>query len=59
MRLQDKIKSVVLPFSSYNGWTEPYMLYIPLVILKFTHNRCNKVKIFKLALIDYMFYHNF
>ena len=56
MRLQRKMTSVVLPSNSYNGWVKPNILYIPLIILKFTYNRRNKIKTDKLAFIDYMFF---
>ena len=55
VRLKSKLTSAVLPASSYNGWVRPNILYILLIILKFTYNRCNKVKIYKGVFIDYIF----
>ena len=53
--MTSKMASVVSPSSSCNGLARPNILYIPLIILKFSCNRCNKVKIYKVAFIDYMF----
>ena len=50
---QDDERSITIQF--LNGWTKPNILYIPLIILKFTYNGCNKVKIYKVSFIDYMF----
>ena len=54
MRLQSKMTSIGITIQFLNGWTKPNILYIPLIILKFTYNRCNKVKIYKVSFIDYM-----
>ena len=42
---QDDECSIIIQF--LNGWTKSNILYIPLIILKFTYNRCNKVKIYR------------
>ena len=49
---QDDERSITIQF--LNGWTKPNILYIPLIILKFTCNRCSKVKIYEVSFIDYM-----
>ena len=49
---QDEERSIAIQF--LNGWIKPNILYIPLVILKFTCSRGNKVKIYKVSFIDYM-----
>ena len=49
---QDDERSIAIQF--LNGCTKPNILYIPLIILKFTYNRCNKVKIYEVSFIDYM-----
>ena len=50
---QDGERSITIQV--LNGWTKPNILYIPLIILKFTYNRCDKVKIYKVSFIDYIF----
>ena len=49
---QDGERSIAIQF--LNGCTKPNILYIPLIILKFAYNRCNKVKIYEVSFIDYM-----
>ena len=49
---QDDKRSTIIQF--LNGWTKPNILYIPSIILKFTYNRCNKVKIYEVSFVDYM-----
>ena len=41
---QDDERSIAIQF--LNGCTKPKLLHIPLIILKFTYNKCNKVKIY-------------
>ena len=38
---EDDERSITIQF--LNGWAKPNILYIPLITLKFTYNRCNKV----------------
>ena len=49
---QDDERSIAIQF--LNGRTKPNILHIPLIILKFTYDRCNKVKIYEVSFIDYM-----
>ena len=49
---QDDERIIAIQF--LNECTKSNILYIPLIILKFTYNRCNKVKIYEVSFIDYM-----
>ena len=37
-----------------HGSAHPNILYISLIILKFTSNRCNKIKVYMVSFIDYI-----
>ena len=49
---QDGERRITIQF--LNGWDKPNILCIPLIILKFTYNRCAKVKIYKVSFTDYI-----
>ena len=49
---QDDERSITIQF--LNGCAKPNILYIPLIMLRLTYNRCNKVKIYQVFFIDYM-----
>ena len=49
-----KMTNLNITIQLLNLWAEPNILYIPLVILKSTYNRCNIIKICKVSFIDYV-----